>query len=178
MKGTNNFYTQDGYGGGSGSPTAVSPKANYGGGSYINCNDDTQPGIAPILTYLSDLKIPSKCQTGHYYLVNNYNPGYFGDGSNAYIDPNPDNYVYTIPPVTTRSIGDVLSNANVSWAYYGDHWNLVSRRQISAELQQRRRRILQHLQLGAVFDLDHDQSDEARCAAGHSQPIQHPVRHR
>ena len=37
--GTNNFYTQDGYGGGSGSPAATAPKANYGGGSYSNCSD-------------------------------------------------------------------------------------------------------------------------------------------
>ena len=33
--GTNNYYTQDGYGGGSGRPTATSPNANYGGGSYV-----------------------------------------------------------------------------------------------------------------------------------------------
>ncbi|MFZ0495093.1 MAG: alkaline phosphatase family protein [Methylocella sp.] len=33
MPSTNNFYTQDGYGGGSGSPTAVAPNTNHGGGS-------------------------------------------------------------------------------------------------------------------------------------------------
>jgi phospholipase C len=42
--GTNNYYTQDGYGGGSGSPTAVSPHANYGGGSYVDCDNTNQPG--------------------------------------------------------------------------------------------------------------------------------------
>ena len=36
---TNNWYTEDGYGGGSfGSPS-------YGGGSYTNCADITQPGV-------------------------------------------------------------------------------------------------------------------------------------
>jgi phospholipase C len=30
---TNNYYTQDGYGGGTGSSTAVAPNANYSGGS-------------------------------------------------------------------------------------------------------------------------------------------------
>ena len=30
--------------------------------------------------------------------LNNYNPGYFGDGTNAYTDTNPNNYVFTIPP--------------------------------------------------------------------------------
>jgi phospholipase C len=46
--GTNNFYIQDGYGGGSGSPAALSPTASYGGGSYVNCADETQPGVGSI----------------------------------------------------------------------------------------------------------------------------------
>ncbi|HEX2647175.1 MAG TPA: alkaline phosphatase family protein, partial [Candidatus Dormibacteraeota bacterium] len=56
--GTNNFYTQDG----------------YGGGSYINCGDRNQPGVAAIRNYLESL--PHKpfrngnCAEGHYYLVN------------------------------------------------------------------------------------------------------------
>ena len=39
QKGTNNWYTQDG----------------YGGGSYVNCSDATQPGVAPVLNYLKSL---------------------------------------------------------------------------------------------------------------------------
>ena len=91
---TNNFYTQDGYGGGSGSPTAAAPNANYGGGSYVDCADSTQPGVGAVTSYLAALKpsIQPNCQAGHYYLVNNYNPGYFGDGTNAYTDTNPDQY--------------------------------------------------------------------------------------
>src|SRR6266478_681274 len=47
--GTNNFYTEDGYGGGSfGSPS-------YGGGTYSNCVDTTQPGVAQITSYLNSL---------------------------------------------------------------------------------------------------------------------------
>ena len=123
--GTNNYYTQDGYGGGSGSPTAVSPNANYGGGSYVNCDDASQPGVGVIRNYLSALtrKVDPKCEAGHYYLVNNYNPGYFGDGSNAYTDTNPNNYVYTIPPSSVRTIGDGLIANNISWAYYGDQFD-------------------------------------------------------
>lgn len=123
--GTNNYYTQDGYGGGSGSPTAASPNANYGGGSYVNCSDASQPGVQPLLTYLSSLtrKVDSRCANGTYYLLNNYNPGYFGDGSNAYTDTNPQNYVFTIPPSSVRTIGDVLTEKGISWAYFGDHWN-------------------------------------------------------
>jgi len=125
MPGTNNFYTQDGYGGGSGSPTATAPNANYGGGSYVGCADRNEPGIGELRHYLDSLPRPvePRCKWGHYYLVNNYNPGYFGDGSNAYTDTNPNNYVYTIPPSSVRTIGDVLNEKGISWAYYGDQFD-------------------------------------------------------
>ena len=53
------------------SPNAVAPKANYGGGSYVDCADATQPGVAPVLNYLAALPrpVPSRCETGHYYLA-------------------------------------------------------------------------------------------------------------
>jgi phospholipase C len=123
--GTNNFYTEDGYGGGSGSPSATSPSANHGGGSYVNCGDAAQPGVADQLDYMSKLPSPvkSNCVNGHYYLVNNYNPGYFGDGTNAFTDTNPSNYVYTVPPSSVPTIGDLLIANQVSWAYYGDQFN-------------------------------------------------------
>jgi phospholipase C len=123
--GTNNYYIQDGYGGGTGSPTAVSPNANYGGGSYVNCDDPTQLGVAVVQDYLKALTpaIAPKCVSGRYYLVNNYNPGYFGDGSNAYTNTNPSNYVYTIPPSNVKNIDNVLTDNNISWAYYGDQFN-------------------------------------------------------
>jgi phospholipase C len=117
--GTNNWYTEDGYGGGSyGSPT-------YGGGSYSNCADPTQPGVSEVVKYLQSLPHPvdPHCEIGHYYLLNNYNPGYFGQGENAFADASPDNTIFTIPPSSTKSIGDVLLAHDVSWKYYGDHWN-------------------------------------------------------
>jgi phospholipase C len=116
-EGTNNWYTEDGYGGGS------FGSASYGGGSYTNCSDTTQPGVAPIVDYLHKLNINPRCQEGHYYLLNNYNPGYFGNGKNAYIDTNSNNTVFTIPPSGVPSIGDDMLKANVSWKYYGDQWN-------------------------------------------------------
>lgn len=78
-----------------------------------------------IRKYLSSLQQPiePRCEKGHYYLLNNYNPGYFGNGDNAYTDTNPDNTVFTIPPSSVPSIGDVMLAANVSWKYYGDQWN-------------------------------------------------------
>jgi phospholipase C len=118
-KGTNNWYSEDGYGGGS------FGAASFGGGSYSDCADPTQPGVAPILSYLRSLPRPieSRCEAGHYYLLNNYNPGYFGNGANAATDTNANNTVFTIPPSSTRSIGDSLIAKNVSWKYYGDQWN-------------------------------------------------------
>ncbi len=75
--------------------------------------------------YLRSLARPikPKCEDGRYYLVNNYNPGYSGDGSIAHTDANADNYVYTIPPTSARSIGDALADKKVSWAYFGGLWN-------------------------------------------------------
>jgi phospholipase C len=119
VPGTNNWYTEDGYGKGSfGSPSS-------GGGTYSNCSDSDQPGVNAVLTYLSTLpyQVDPKCAPGHYYLLNNYNPGYFGDGTNAYTDLNNSNTVFTIPPSSLRNIGDELLERNISWKYYGDQWN-------------------------------------------------------
>jgi len=117
--GTNNWYVEDGYGGGS------YGSASYGGGSYSACADTTQPGVAPIVTYLKSLSTPiaPRCEAGHYYLLNNYNPGYFGNGKNAYIDTSADNTVFTIPPSSVPSIGDDMLAHGISWKYYGDQWN-------------------------------------------------------
>jgi phospholipase C len=118
--GTNNWYTEDGYGSGSfGSPSS-------GGGTYTNCSDTTQPGVEPITNYLSSLRRPidSNCEAHHYYLLNNYNPGYYGNGKSAYADiGNPNETVFTIPPSPLRNIGDALNEKHVSWAYYGDQWS-------------------------------------------------------
>ncbi len=118
--GTNNWYSEDGYGKGSyGSPSS-------GGGSYSNCSDPNAPGAQAVLDYMSSLpyKIDPKCAPGHYYLLNNYNPGYFGNGNNAYTDTSDHNTVFTIPPTSVRSIGDALLEKNISFKYYGDQWNL------------------------------------------------------
>jgi phospholipase C len=117
--GTNNWWTEDGYGGG-GFGSSV-----YGGGSYSNCSDPTQPGVGPILKHLASLARPinPNCDPGHYYLLNNYNPGYFGDGSNAYTDHFIYNTAFTVPPTSQRSIADVLLENHVSWKSYNDQWN-------------------------------------------------------
>ncbi len=123
--GTNNWYSEDGYGesynAGYPPPYTVSPV--YGGGSYSDCSDTTQPGVGPRVDYLKSLGVDPRCEPGHYYLLNNYNPGYFGNGKNAYVDQNPANTPFTIPPSSTPDIGDDLNANGISWKYYGDQWN-------------------------------------------------------
>jgi phospholipase C len=117
-RGTNNWYQQDGYGNGSfGTPSS-------GGGSYTKCADPTQPGVKAIVDYLKSVNVQPNCDPGHYYLLNNYNPGYFGDGGNAYAHiGNPLNTVFTIPPSSVRNIGDELLQHKISFAYFGDQFN-------------------------------------------------------
>jgi phospholipase C len=86
---------------------------------WFNCSDVTQPGIAAIADYLMALPYPlaSKCDPGHYYNAVNVNPAFNPDGT-----PNT-SMTSRIPPVTMRSIGDVLSAANIPWKYYGNGYN-------------------------------------------------------
>ncbi len=118
LKGTNNWYTEDGYGGGSyGSPS-------YGGGSYSDCAATSQPGVKTIVAYLDANKVKSNCQAEHYYLLNNYNPGYYGDGTSAYADiKNPLNTAFTVPPSSVPNIGDALLKKNITFAYFGDQFD-------------------------------------------------------
>jgi acid phosphatase len=114
--GTNNNYTQDGYGAfdSSGNPTQM-------GGSYSECADRSQPGVGAIDKYLASLpyKPLANCQPGRFYLLNNYNPGYNADGS---LDTTPG---YTVPPQKTDyvTIGNSLSAHHISWGYFGEGYN-------------------------------------------------------
>ncbi len=115
---TNNWYIQDGYG------ATDSNGKPYGGGSYTDCADPSAPGVAAIDDYLKSVNVKPNCQEGHYYLLNNYNPGYFGDGTNAYAQiNNPNNTMFTIPPSNVRNIGNDLLDNNISFTYFGDQFN-------------------------------------------------------
>ncbi|MGH7436682.1 MAG: alkaline phosphatase family protein, partial [Polyangiaceae bacterium] len=115
QEGTNNWYTEDGYG------AADSMGNPIGGGSYSECADATQPGVGPVDAYLTSLRHPvdPHCQPGRYYLLNNYAPGYFGDGTVNTGAVNP----FTVPPSTVPTIGDQLTEHGVSFAYYGDQFD-------------------------------------------------------
>jgi phospholipase C len=105
QSGTNNYYTQDG----------------YSGGSYSACADTSQPGVGSVVDYLKSLptKVNSNCDPGHYYLLNNYTAGYEGNGTPLPIGRND----FNVPGVPQKSIGDVLEKAGVSFAWFGEDWN-------------------------------------------------------
>lgn len=110
QSGTNNFYTQDG----------------YSGGTFSNCSDSSQPGVGPVLNYLATIGVKPNCQAGHYYLLNNYDPGYYGDGS---VDSASNttwgvsNGGFVVPPSSVPTLAENLYRHQISWSYYGEGWN-------------------------------------------------------
>ena len=100
VEGTNNYYTQDG----------------YSGGSYVNCADTSAPGVASVKQQLHREGVPqSNCAPGHYYLLNNYNLYWNQTSSNARtLGPKS----FTLPPQSNPTIADVMSAHGVSWRYY------------------------------------------------------------
>jgi len=100
VAGSNNYYTQDG----------------YGGGSYVNCADSAQPGVAAVNAELIRQGLrKNNCEKDHYYLVNNYNL-YWNQTSASPRSLGADQF--TLPPQSLRTIADVLTAHNVSWKYY------------------------------------------------------------
>jgi phospholipase C len=100
QSGSNNYYTQDG----------------YSGGTYSQCADASAPGAKSVRGYLDALKVDPNCEDGHYYLLNNYSPGYLSDGT-------VNNDQFAVPPSSLRNIGDSLMERGISWRYYGDSFN-------------------------------------------------------
>jgi len=98
--GTNNYYTQDG----------------YGSGSYVNCSDVSQPGVMTVSVELATQGIFNRnCEPTHYYLVNNYNM-YWNQTSAVTRSLGPSSF--TLPPQTAPTIADVMTAGGVSWKYY------------------------------------------------------------
>lgn len=100
--GTNNFYQQDG----------------YHGGSYVNCADASQPGVSAVMDYINGLPGEAfrggNCAPGHYYLLNNYGLGYTATGQAKPLGAD----LFTLPPQTLPTIADALSARAISWKWY------------------------------------------------------------
>jgi phospholipase C len=94
---------------------------------WMNCSDETAPGIKAIADYLKALpyEMSSMCDPGHYYPAVNITPAFTPGGTpnGTPNNTNPTNNI--IPPVFIRSIGDELNDHNIPWKYYGGGYNLA-----------------------------------------------------
>ncbi|MBF6571050.1 MAG: phosphoesterase [Candidatus Binataceae bacterium] len=121
QSGTNNFYTNDGFG---------STDAGSTGVTFTNCSDNTQPGVSPIMNYLGALPYTpfnhGNCDPGKYYQVNNDYPNYNTAGaviSSADSNELPAGPSFSIGPQSIPTIGDALAKKHITWKYYGEGFN-------------------------------------------------------
>jgi phospholipase C len=89
--------------------------------NFTNCSDFTQPGTAAIVSYLEALPYDAEpnCAEGHYYMLDNTNPGFFPNGFQA---PSPATQ-NMLPGSPVRTIGDALTEKQITWAYFGGSYN-------------------------------------------------------
>lgn len=93
--------------------------------NWSDCGDSTQPGVQPILSYLSTLPYnPSPNCQNVFYMVNNISPG---TKPNGVIDTASITAGSKVPPSTLRTIGDELNDNDISWAYYGGGYDAAVR---------------------------------------------------
>jgi phospholipase C len=107
-------------------PANVNTTAFTVDGNWTNCSDTAQPGIAPIVSYLSTLPWhpASRCAPGRYYMINNMSPGI---RPNGVLDAASIETGSKVPPSSLRTIGDALNEKGISWAYYGGGFNAAVR---------------------------------------------------
>jgi len=100
--GTNNWYTEDG----------------YRGGTYVNCADAQQPGVAGVRALLAQLPYKAfndgNCAPGSYYMVNNMEPAFAPLGAPLALGDDK----FILPPQTMPHIGDAMTAGGVSWKWY------------------------------------------------------------
>ena len=100
--GTNNWYTEDG----------------YHGGTYVKCADKTQAGVIGIRNFLEKLPYPAfndgNCAADTYYMVNNMDPAFSPLGN--LLPQTPRNSL--MPPLSIPHIGDAMTLGGVSWKWY------------------------------------------------------------
>jgi len=106
LPGSNNEYTVD---------------INFDG-NFTKCADSSQPGVDQVRDYLATLpyRPNPNCEAGHFYMVNNNNPGFLPDGT---VDTAGIAKGGSVPPTNVRTIGDELNDKSISWAYYGGAYN-------------------------------------------------------
>ncbi|MBI3479665.1 MAG: alkaline phosphatase family protein [Nitrosomonadales bacterium] len=99
---TNNWYSEDG----------------YAGGSYVNCSNPDNPGAKGINKLLQQLPYKAfrggNCDPDTYYMVNNMDPAFTPLGEPLALADDK----FLLPPQIMPSLGDALSAGGVSWKWY------------------------------------------------------------
>jgi len=88
-------------------------------GNFSKCADFFQPGVGPIISYLNTQFVSANCETDHYYMLNNTNPGFLPNGALSGAG--------NVPPSPLRTIGDTLNDKGISWGYFGGGFNAAVR---------------------------------------------------
>ncbi len=98
--GSNNWYTEDG----------------YKGGSYVNCENLANPGVKGVANLLKRLPYRAfrdgNCEPDAYYMVNNMEPSFSPQGEPLASGDD------KLPPQTIPAIGDALTAKGVLWRWY------------------------------------------------------------
>jgi phospholipase C len=99
---TNNWYTEDG----------------YQGGSYVNCSNQSDPGVKGIANFLMQLPYRAfrdgNCDANTFYMLNNMEPAYSPLG--VALELGDDKLI--LPPQSIPTIGDALTAKGVTWRWY------------------------------------------------------------
>ncbi len=95
-------------------PIAGTVNTYQSNGTWVNCSDRNQPGVAELQNYLGSLHyfVGAHCAPNAYYATRDASPPYNANGSLAAASTT------TMPPSTQRQIGDVLSAKNIPWIWY------------------------------------------------------------
>ena len=83
-------------------------------GTWVNCSDPHQPGVAEIHYYLASLHyyVGPNCAPNAYYATRDADVPYNINGTLAAVTTT------TMPPLTQRHIGDELDGKQIPWAWY------------------------------------------------------------
>ena len=95
-------------------PVAGTVNTYQANGTWVNCSDPNQPGVAEIHYYLASLHyyVGPNCAPNAYYATRDADVPYTAVGTLAAVKPT------TMAPLTQRHIGDELSDKQISWAWY------------------------------------------------------------
>jgi phospholipase C len=95
-------------------PIAGTVNTYQANGTWVNCNDPNQPGVAEIQFYLASLHyyVGPNCAPNAYYATRDADVPYTAAGTLAAVRAT------TMAPLTQRHIGDELSDKNIPWAWY------------------------------------------------------------